>query len=75
LEILVDGALLANNATGARKKFLRRIPVDPLTGSTDWGKRAYMDAPDSKWQYYWELHVMAAVRLARGLVPMMRQRY
>lgn len=48
LEILVDGALLANNATGARKKFLRRIPVDPLTGSTDWGKRAYMDAPDSK---------------------------
>jgi general secretion pathway protein G len=48
LEILVDGALLANNATGARKKFLRRIPVDPLTGTTDWGKRAYMDAPDSK---------------------------
>jgi len=33
-----------------------------------------MNAPDEKWQYYWELHVMAAVRLARGLVPMMRQR-
>src|SRR5690242_16143556 len=26
-----------------------------------------MDAPDEKWQYYWELHVMAAIRLARGL--------
>lgn len=31
-----------------------------------------MEAPDSKWQYYWELHVMAAVRLSRGLVPLMR---
>ena len=28
-----------------------------------------MDAPDEKWQHYWDLHVMAAVRLARGLVP------
>lgn len=33
-----------------------------------------MDAPDAKWQYYWELHVMAAIRLARGLVPGMRRR-
>ncbi len=33
-----------------------------------------MDAPDDRWQHYWELHVMAAVRLARGLVPSMRRR-
>ncbi|MFT3989369.1 SDR family NAD(P)-dependent oxidoreductase [Aestuariivirga sp.] len=33
-----------------------------------------MEAPDSKWQDYWELHVMAAVRLARGLAPMMKRR-
>ena len=32
------------------------------------------EADDAKWQYYWDLHVMAAVRLARGLVPQMRQR-
>lgn len=32
------------------------------------------EAPDEKWQYYWDLHVMAAVRLARGLVPTMRRR-
>ena len=25
------------------------------------------EAPDEKWQYYWDLHVMAAVRLSRGL--------
>lgn len=30
-----------------------------------------MEAPDEKWQAYWELHVMAAVRLARGIVPSM----
>lgn len=33
-----------------------------------------MTAPDEKWQYYWDLHVMAAVRLSRGLIPFMRQR-
>jgi NAD(P)-dependent dehydrogenase (short-subunit alcohol dehydrogenase family) len=40
------------------------------TGSNE----TIMDAPDDKWQYYWDLHVMAAMRLARGLVPSMRQR-
>ncbi len=40
------------------------------TGSNE----TIMDASDEKWQYYWELHVMAAVRLARGLVPFMRPR-
>ena len=33
-----------------------------------------MNAPDEKWQYFWDMHVMAAVRLARGLVPLMRKR-
>jgi NAD(P)-dependent dehydrogenase (short-subunit alcohol dehydrogenase family) len=33
-----------------------------------------MEAPDEKWLAYWDLHVMAAVRLARGLVPSMRKR-
>ena len=40
------------------------------TGSNE----TIMEAPDDKWQSYWDLHVMAAVRLARGLVPGMRQR-
>src|SRR6187399_1119490 len=30
------------------------------------------EADDAKWQYYWDLHVMAAVRLGRGLVPQMK---
>ena len=33
-----------------------------------------MDAPDDRWQYYWDLHVMASIRLSRGLVPLMRKR-
>ncbi len=40
------------------------------TGSNE----TIMEASDDKWQHYWELHVMAAVRLARGVVPAMRQR-
>ena len=40
------------------------------TGSNE----TIMEAPDEKWQSYWELHVMAAVRLARGIVPGMRTR-
>ncbi len=33
-----------------------------------------MGAPDERWQYYWDLHVMAAVRLSRGLAPAMQRR-
>ena len=40
------------------------------TGSNE----TIMEAPDEKWNYYWELHVMAALRLARGLVPAMKRR-
>lgn len=40
------------------------------TGSNE----TIMEAADSKWQYYWDLHVMAAARLARGLVPSMKRR-
>src|ERR671938_1861090 len=31
-------------------------------------------APDDRWHAYWNLHVMAAVRLARGLAPGMKAR-
>jgi general secretion pathway protein G len=50
LQVLVDGVAAANDATGRKLKFLRRIPVDPMTHTTDWGLRAYQDAPDaSRW--------------------------
>jgi general secretion pathway protein G len=47
LEILVEGVTAANDASGRKLRFLRRIPVDPMTRSTDWGLRSYQDKPDS----------------------------
>jgi general secretion pathway protein G len=48
LETLVNGVSAANDASGRKLKFLRKIPIDPMTNSTDWGKRAYQDRPDSQ---------------------------
>jgi NAD(P)-dependent dehydrogenase (short-subunit alcohol dehydrogenase family) len=49
--------------------------VDILINNAGTGSNEkVMDAPDAKWQYYWDLHVMAAVRLSRGLIPAMRAR-
>jgi len=46
LEILVKG--VRRVGTVDRKlKFLRRIPVDPMTSTTEWGLRCYQDDPDS----------------------------
>jgi len=45
LETLVEGISMANDASGRQLKFLRRIPVDPMTGTMEWGKRAYQDSP------------------------------
>jgi general secretion pathway protein G len=50
LEQLVEGVRAANDATDRKLKFLRRIPVDPMTRSTEWGLRSYQDKPDAtKW--------------------------
>ena len=47
LETLVKGVKVG---AGDDKKirFLRRIPVDPMTGQADWGLRAVSDDPDSR---------------------------
>jgi general secretion pathway protein G len=46
LETLVKG--VRRVGTVDRKlKFLRRIPVDPMTGAAEWGLRCYQDDPDS----------------------------
>ncbi len=47
MDALVKGVELKGAAT-ARYKFLRRIPADPMTGSTDWGMRSMQDDPDSR---------------------------
>jgi len=47
LDMLVNGISVANDASGRKLKFLRRIPIDPMTHSTEWGKRSYQDRPDA----------------------------
>jgi NAD(P)-dependent dehydrogenase (short-subunit alcohol dehydrogenase family) len=49
--------------------------VDILVNNAGTGsEETNLDAPDEKWYYYWDLHVMAAIRLSRLLVPVMRER-
>lgn len=43
LQTLVNGVDIQDK----KVKFLRRIPVDPMTNSTDWGLRSNQDDPDS----------------------------
>src|SRR5258708_4200960 len=49
LKLLYEGFIPANvvGTSGNKVKFLRRIPVDPMTGSTEWGVRSYKDNADS----------------------------
>jgi NAD(P)-dependent dehydrogenase (short-subunit alcohol dehydrogenase family) len=49
--------------------------VDILINNAGTGsEETILEADDAKWHYYLELHLMAAVRLARALVPSMRAR-
>lgn len=45
LEILVEGVELVGQNT--KRRFLRRIPFDPMTQEQEWGMRSYQDEPDS----------------------------
>jgi general secretion pathway protein G len=51
LEVLVEGVKLSNTISGngqtGKIRFLRRVPKDPMTGDTDWGKRSMQDEPTS----------------------------
>jgi general secretion pathway protein G len=46
LDTLVKGVKRVG-AVDRKLKFLRRIPVDPMTGTAEWGLRCYQDDPDS----------------------------
>jgi general secretion pathway protein G len=49
LETLVEGIDTGQAGVGEQKlKFLRRIPIDPMTNGMDWGLRSYQDDSDSR---------------------------
>jgi general secretion pathway protein G len=43
LETLVKGV----DVQGKKVRYLRKIPIDPMTGTTEWGLRSMQDDPDS----------------------------
>jgi general secretion pathway protein G len=46
LETLVNGVTTSTSA-GAKTRFLRRIPFDPMTGKAEWSTQSIKDDPDS----------------------------
>jgi len=66
LEALVEGETLIGDAKGRKIRFLRRLPLDPITNSYEWGLRSTQDEPDSKswggenvWDIYCKAHVLS----------------
>ncbi|MGA2391397.1 MAG: type II secretion system protein [Candidatus Sulfotelmatobacter sp.] len=43
MDTLVKGV----DVQGKKVRYLRKVPVDPMTGNTDWGFRSMQDDPDS----------------------------
>ena len=47
LDALVEGVDLVGQIK-KKRRFLRKIPVDPMTQKAEWGLRSYQDEPDSR---------------------------
>jgi len=48
LRIELTGAEATVRETKAIRRYLRRIPLDPMTGTADWGLRCYQDPPEAQ---------------------------
>lgn len=48
LEVKMTGAEATIRENTPMRRYLRRIPIDPMTGGTDWGLRCYQDPPDAQ---------------------------
>jgi general secretion pathway protein G len=46
LEVLVEGVDVVGQVD-KKVRFLRRVPLDPMTGDLEWGLRSYQDEPDA----------------------------
>jgi general secretion pathway protein G len=47
LDALVDGVKGSGQSADTKLKFLRRIPIDPMTNTREWGLRSMQDDPKS----------------------------
>lgn len=67
LETLVEGIHPPNSAKTIR--YLRAIPVDPITGTSEWGIRSTQDEPDSTtWggQNIWDVYSLSQATALNG---------
>lgn len=48
LDYLVEGVKGAGQAADTKIKFLRRLPLDPMTNTREWGVRSMQDDPTSQ---------------------------
>ena len=68
LDILVEGVNRVGTA-GRKLKFLRRVPIDPIEGTKEWGVRCYQDDPDStSWcgENVWDVYSRSTAKALDG---------
>jgi general secretion pathway protein G len=68
LQTLVEGVDLVGQLN-KKQKFLRRIPIDPMTKKPEWGLRSYQDEPDSlSWggQNVYDVYSLSSGRATDG---------
>lgn len=70
LKQLVEGVEYKDKKGNEKiKKFLRRIPVDPMTNSLEWGLRSYQDKPgSSQWggENVWDVYSKSEAKALDG---------
>jgi general secretion pathway protein G len=70
LDVLVKGLEYRDAKNNERvRKFLRRIPIDPMTGSLEWGLRSYQDKKDSMhWggENIWDVYTKSDKKALNG---------
>ena len=68
LDTLVKGVSLVGQVS-KKQKFLRRIPIDPMTAKDEWGLRSYQDDSDSfSWggQNVYDVYSLSEARALDG---------
>ncbi len=68
LETLVKGVSIVGQLS-KKQRFLRRIPIDPMTNKAEWGLRSYQDEPDSfSWggQNVYDVYSLSEARALDG---------
>lgn len=70
LEALIEGVEYKDkNGNDRTQKFLRRIPLDPMTNTYEWGLRSYQDKPDSdSWggENVWDVYTKSSRKALDG---------